>query len=128
MGKIDSLTDLESAFATWRQSKQHPTEAIPDALIERAQKAVTVHGKRAVLGVTRLEWSRLQNRNVGKAKKQASAAKPTFSRLELAAPASSEGRPLAEIETPDGIKLRVFAETPEILHLLSTVMSVGSPR
>lgn len=130
MSKIDSLDALESAFAAWRRSKRHPTEPVPAALMERARRAAGVHGDKDVARVTKIERSRLWKRRVGKTVRTPPRAKsrPAFSRLELSTPIPTDSRPLAEVETPEGVKLRVFAETPEVLSLLSSLLSVGGQR
>ena len=48
--KVDSLKDLESAFANWRRSKKHVREAVPEELLARARRAVKKHGLKAVVG------------------------------------------------------------------------------
>jgi hypothetical protein len=52
---------------------------------------------------------------------------PSFSRVELAAPAAST-RPFAEVETGAGLKLRLFVQTEETLRLLSSLCGVGGGR
>jgi hypothetical protein len=53
-----------------------------------------------------------------------------FSRLELHAPADGQpsARPLAEVESRAGVRLRVFEATPELLRLLSAVCGLGGVR
>lgn len=128
--KADSLEDLESVFSEWRRDKRHPTEPVPDALLERARRAAAVHGDRAVARTTKLEPSRLWRRRIGQAANSTRrpSSSPACSRLDLSAPTSTDSRPLAEIETPEGIKLRVFAETPEVLKLLASALGArGRP-
>ena len=56
------------------------------------------------------------------------AGLPTYSRLELAAPAAATARPFAEVEMPTGLKVRLFTETGETLGLLSSLLGAGGPR
>ena len=144
--KIDSLEDLASAFAQWRRRKKHVREPAPEELLARARRAAKKHGFTAVFGVTRVERARLFRNEPaaragrgGTSKKKARRAKaaprgaprgvPTFSRLELsAAPAEAGVRPLVEVETGTGVRLRVFEETPEMLRLLSAACGLGGVR
>jgi hypothetical protein len=49
---------------------------------------------------------------------------PAFSRLELTPPASG-AVPIAELETPTGLKLRVFADSAAMVGLLSSLCGMG---
>jgi len=138
--KVDSLEDLESAFAEWRQGKKHAREPTPEEFLARARRAVKEHGLTAVVRVTRVERARLfrdvpaggEGRGgTGKKPRRTKAAPgdvPAFSRLELSAPSAPIVRPLAEVETGTGVKLRVFEETPEMLRLLSAACGFGGRR
>ncbi len=104
--KVDSLKELESAFADWRRDKTHARERVPEELLVRARRSAKTHELKGVVRVTRIERSRLF-RNVqsagagrpetrtrpGKAK-SASTDMPAFSRLELSAPSAPGVRPL----------------------------------
>lgn len=135
--KIDSLDGLERAFAEWRSRKKHAREAVPAELIARAQRATKKHGVKAVVRVTRLERSRLFRSSAGKRATPAASrreakvgaeAVPAFSRLELEAPRVTGPRPLAEVETAVGVKLRVFELTPEMLGLLAEMCGFEGSR
>jgi hypothetical protein len=52
------------------------------------------------------------------------AARPAFTRLELTPPVVG-AQPIAELETPAGIKLRVFADSRAMLGLISSLCGVG---
>jgi hypothetical protein len=52
---------------------------------------------------------------------------PTYSRLELAAPAAA-ARPFAEVELPTGLKVRLFTETGDALGLLSSLLGARGAR
>jgi len=129
--KVDSLKDLESAFATWRRTKKHAREQTPEELLARARRATKSHGVKAVVRVTRVERSRLFRRVPGGRSGDASKkpgkqnAASGFSRLDLSAPLEPRVRPLAEVETRTGVRLRVFEETPEMLRLLSAACGFG---
>jgi hypothetical protein len=134
--RVDSLDELKSAFAAWRQSKGHAREPIPEQLLARARRATKKHGLTAVVGVAGVERARLFRTKPGGTKAQASASTtptgvpesvPPFSRLELSAPSTSRPRPIAEVET-SGVTLRVFEQTPEMMGLLSAVCGFGGAR
>jgi hypothetical protein len=138
--KIDSLKDLESAFAEWRQGKKHAREPTPDELLARARRAVEKHGLKAVVAATRVERARLFRNVAGggagpektsrkpRRAKASSMGVPTFSRLELGGGSGPNARPLAEVETGTGVRLRVFEQTPEMLKLLSVACGFGGVR
>jgi hypothetical protein len=132
--KVDSLDGLRSAFEEWRRSKKHAREAMPEQLLARARRAMERHGMRAVVGVTRVEASRLLRRRAGR-KAQDEKARggerrpvPTFWRLEVSAPTTPRLRPIAEVETGSGVTLRLFEQTPELMGLLSAVCGLGGAR
>lgn len=139
--RIDSLDELGSAFAEWRRRKRHAREPMPAELLARARRATEQHGIAAVVGVTRVERARLFRTRKTSGKSQGatsrktagvpqSAPLPAFSRLELSAPAplAPSPRPIAEVETGSGVTLRVFAQTPEMMGLLSAVCGCGGVR
>jgi hypothetical protein len=53
---------------------------------------------------------------------------PTFTRVELAAPAEVAARPFAEVETATGLKVRLFIPTDEALKLISSLCGLGGAR
>ena len=136
--KVDSLDDLKSAFAKWRRRKKHAREATPEALLARAQRAAKKHGVAAVVRVTGVDRSRLFRRMpaVRRAKQKATTKRevgtgrsvPSFSRLELGALSAASPRPLAEVETATGVRLRLFEGTPEMMGLLTAVCGFGGMR
>jgi hypothetical protein len=133
---VDSLNDLKSAFAQWRSSKKHVREPVPEELLALARHATKMHGVAAVVGATRVERARLLRVEPARTKQQAPimrrqaqcATVPAYSRLELSAPAASSPRPIAQIETGSGVKVRVFEQTPEMVRLLSALCGVGALR
>lgn len=142
---VDSLAKLQSAFHRWRSKKGHVRERVPAELMDRARRSAVVHGVRAVALAAKLDQTRLGQRvaadvkserkaarrsarsgtgsMAGKARRKAARA-PSFSRLEIPVSLGAP-RPLAEAETPGGLKLRVFALTPETLGLLSALNGAG---
>lgn len=138
MMKIDSLKELKSAFANWRRGKKHVREPIPEDLLARARRAAEEHGVPAIVRVTRVERSRLfrsaptgragRRREKPRRTKSAPMSAPGFTRLSLSAPSDPMVRPLAEVETRTGVRLRVFEATPEMLSLLSAACGFGGVR
>ena len=124
---VDSLDDLHAAFRGWRSKKKYPREAAPEELVERARRAAAAHGMDAVVRVTKFGSSRLLGDEVGKGPKKTVARLPTFSRVEVALP-TMVNRPLAEAETPTGMKLRLFQVTPETISLLAAVCGIGGAK
>jgi hypothetical protein len=135
---VDSLNELKSAFAQWRSSKKHVREPVPEELLALARHATKMHGVAAVVGATRVDRARLLRVEPARTKQQAPMMRlqsqcatrsvPAYSRLELSAPAASSPRPIAEIETGSGVKVRVFEQTPEMVRLLSALCGVGALR
>jgi hypothetical protein len=128
----ESLRELKVAFAAWRRGKRHVREAVPDELLARAGRAVEVHGVKEVVRAIGVERSRLFRRRrdeVPAAKRPTPAAPvlpalPAYTRLELTPPVVG-AQPIAELETPSGLKLRVFAESHAMVGLLSSLCGVG---
>lgn len=123
MRKVETLDTLQAAFADWRKHKKHAREAVPQELLERARRLARVHGDKAVVRVARIERSRLWGRG---SRGKGGDPTPSYSRFDLGAPPAADGhRPLIEVETPAGVKVRVFAGTPEVLDLVSSVCGIG---
>lgn len=125
---VKSLTDLTAAFNRWRRNKRYIREQVPKELWEQAISATRVYGTGAVAQATKIQGSRLVDRNRKAQKKKIRDRKaktkrvdvPAFSRISIAAP-SATTCPIAEIETAEGVKLRVFVQTDETLNLLSSL-------
>jgi hypothetical protein len=127
--KVESLDELKAAVDAWRSSKRHAREAVPRELLERARRAIKVHGLGRVVRTTKIDRARLlvgRAGPVGRRRVRASTV-PAFSRVEIAAP-STTSRPLAEVEMPTGVKVRIFSETAETLGLLSSLCGIGDGR
>jgi hypothetical protein len=127
-----SLAGLKEAFEKWRSRKQHLREAVPAGLIERARKAAVWHGPAAVGRATKLGRDRLKVRGGGRRARGRAAVRvpvPAFSRVELAVPVpEATVRPFAEVETTTGAKLRLFAQTDQVLAFLSALCGMGGGR
>lgn len=122
------LDDLKTAVDAWRSAKRHPTERIPEDLWQRALRAIPVHGVSAVVAATKFDASRLSSRHRNGDRSSPSngeAVVPAFSRLELPPP---QNCPIAEVETPTGLKLRVFVASRETVGLLSSLCGVRAPQ
>ena len=138
---VDSLAKLKGAFHRWRSKKRHVRERVPAELMDRARRSAVVHGVRAAALAAKLDQTRLGAQVAADVKSEGKAARrsarsgtrskagkargnaaraPAFSRLEIPVSLGAP-RPLAEAETLDGLKLRVFALTPETLGLLSAL-------
>lgn len=149
--KTESLDELGAAVADWRRKKRHVREATPPGLLERARRASSAHGWGAVSRATKIDRRHLVGvggtggtvgppitkrprrkepksvRVSSGSKHKAKAARvPSFSRVELEAPRVS--RPLAEIETPLGLRFRIFEQTPELISLVTSLCSSGGVR
>lgn len=120
-----SLDGLKAAFDDWRSKKRHPREAIPGALLARARRAARHHGPAAVARVTKVDRARLRTARASRRPGPSVVARPpAYSRMELTAP-SMAVQPFAEVETATGVKLRFFAQTDELLGLLSSLCGSG---
>ncbi len=75
--QVDSLDELESAFAQWRRSKTYAREPMPEELRARARRAAEKHGVKAVVSVTRVERARLFRTRPSRTKaREATSTKP----------------------------------------------------
>jgi hypothetical protein len=127
--KKDSLAELKAAFIQWRKNKRYIREVIPNELLERARRAIPLHGLNNVLKATSLDYYRLiegmgdepNNRAPNPA---VDVKMPPYTKVELVVP-SAKDCPIAEVETPSGLKLRIFKPTQEILGLLSSMCKIG---
>jgi len=124
--RVESLLELKSAFEDWRSKKRHAREAVPDDLLERARRVIGVHGLGPVARAAKVERSRLIAGRSGRGGRRRANA-PSFSRLEIAGPSPGHP-PMAEVETPSGMKLRIFTQTEETLNLLSSLCGLGGER
>jgi hypothetical protein len=128
--KVESLGDLTKAFEVWRRKKRHVREQVPDELLERARRAIGVHGLGPVTQATKIDRRCLERDCAGrdKSREVRTAAVPSFSRVELVPPVAATGQPFAELETPGGLKLRIFTQTEAVLGMLASVCGMGGGR
>jgi len=127
--KVDSLEQLGAAFGQWRRQKRHRREPTPEELVRRAGAAAGEHGRGRVVQVTKIDDRRLR-KGPGRGAQRGEVARslPPYSRLQLTAPAAEAPRPFAEVEMPNGIRLRLYSGAPETLVLLSAVCGAGGGR
>jgi len=135
--QIDTLDELEYAFAEWRRGKKHVREPMPEELLARARRATRGHGVTAVVRVTGVKRYRLLRTARSQAKAPGAASTkprsaprsvPAFSRLDVSAPWATRPRAIAEVETGSGVTLRVFEQTAEMVGLLTAVCGLGGGR
>ena len=122
----DTLDKLKADFNKWRKNKRYVREPVPDVLLERARRAVKKHGIPRVAKATKLDRSRLTGGRAIESMNDRiqSTPVPSYSQLDLATP-QMKNLPVAEVETPKGLKLRIFTPTQEMLDLLSSMCSPG---
>jgi len=141
----ESLNQIGAAFRKWRKKKKFVREAVPKSLIDRAVRAAAAHGVVAVARAAKIPSDRLKiqldnrscdpkgnNRVAGRStcrpkdnrSKPGKVASPGFSRISLAPP-SADRSPIAEIETPTGVRVKFFTLTAESVGLLSTMLGYG---
>ena len=120
--RIDSLEELGAVLREWRSKKRHPRESMPEELVKRARRTASVDVGRVAREV------KIDSSHLREVPELATASLPSYSRLELVAPAAATARPVAEVEMPNGIKLRLYSQTPEMLGLLSSVCVAGGRR
>lgn len=134
------LKKLVADFRRWRKRKQHVREQIPEDLMKMARRAIPTHGASIVAQAIGVEHARLtkgprqraeragkgRGASVQRAKppKHLAPPLPSYSRLELPI-SSASPRPVAEVETPVGLKLKIFEVTPETVSLLSALTAAG---
>ena len=127
--KVDTMEELSAAFEGWRSKKRHVREAVPSELRERVHRAIDVYGLGVVARATRLEPSRLKaehgRRTPSRTRKRSGAMVPSYSRLELAPPTVVAERPFAEVETPAGVKVRLFGATTETMGLVTSLLAAA---
>lgn len=127
--KSDSLEQLSVAFGRWRAERRHAREQTPERLVMRARRAVQTYGLARVSRAVKVDRRRLEGAERVRERPSADpvAVTPAYSRVELVG-ATSASRPLAELELPSGIKLRLYALAPETMNLLSSVCGSGVGR
>ena len=121
-----SLKQLSLDVEFWRKNKKHIRQQLPKLLWDRALRAVDIYGINAVVRATKIDRRRLLPRTTApKRANNSHENTPTFSRVHLSAPVPNTS-PLAELEIPNGMKLRIFAHTQETLSLISSLCGIGA--
>ena len=127
--KVDTLEELIAAFEGWRSKKRHVTEAVPSELRDRVHRAIDVYGLGVVARATKLEPSRLKaehgRRTPSRTRKRSGTMVPSYSRMELAPPTAVAERAFAEVETPAGVKVRLFGATAETMGLVTSLLAMA---
>jgi hypothetical protein len=127
--KVETLDELKAAFADWRSKKRHLREPVPSELRRRAHRAIDVYGVGVVARVTKLDQTRLKSERGERERAEAESMAPSFSRMELAAPAAAAAQDLfAEVETPAGLKVRLFTPTAQAVGLVRSLLATGGTR
>ena len=122
----ETLVGLSAAFEKWRSKKRHAREAVPADLMQRAYAAIRRHGSGAVARATKIRAYRFKTGRRSRGKRTAPAASVPR-RVEIAPPAGTF-RPFAEVESPSGLKVRLFAQTEEALGLLTSLLGAAGAR
>lgn len=123
--KVDSLEELSAAFGKWRATKRHPREAMPEELVERARGTASVHGVRQVARMVRVDCRRLERTNGARREEGRVTAATGYSRVEMVG--CGGGGAFAELEMPNGVKVRLYSQTEQTTRLL-TVLCAGGGR
>ena len=126
------LKDLKTEFSNWRRQKRSRSESCPEDLVAKARAAAAEHGPARVARALRVENTRIiPTRTKGQTLPTAPVVSPTspsFSRIHVAFPRDPQApQVLMEAETAVGVKLRVFAMTPETISVLSSFCRGGVP-
>ncbi len=126
--KVESLEQLGTAFGQWRRQKKHRREPTPEALVMGARAAASIHGSGRVERVAKIDGRRLRKGPGRGARRNEAVASslPLYSRLQLTAPAAEAPHPFAELELPNGVRLRLYSRAPETMSLLSSVCGCES--
>ena len=122
--EVESLAGLKAVFEDWRSKKRYDREAVPAELRKMARDAARIHGAMAVWRVTKLDRRHLKVERRRRTRK-ASSGGPGYSRLDVEA-RTAVARPFAEVETATGLKVRLFAQTEEMVEMLSLLCSGGA--
>jgi hypothetical protein len=127
--KVETLDELKAAFDDWRSKKRHAREPVPSELRRRAHRASDVYGLGVVAKAMKLDQARLKSEHARRGERsEAGPMAPSYSRMELAPPRAAAERPFAEVETPAGVKVRLFASTAEAVGLVTSLLAMGGAR
>lgn len=115
-----SIDNLIAAFDNWRSNKQYRSERIPESLLKRARELTPALGVGAVaarLGIHTDNLCAARELKQKSGKLSSTVKTPSFSRLDIIKPVTTSF--VAEVEIPNGVKLRIFTITPETMTLVS---------
>ena len=114
----ESLEQLSAAFTKWRAQKKDRRDKTPRELLVLARRAVKAYGVQQVAAAATLDVRRLR-----KAPGSGSIAEavPQYTKVEF----TGAPRVFAEVEMANGVKVRLFGETPAAMTLLSAVCAAG---
>ena len=121
---FETLETLKAAFDDWRSKKRYPHEPMPAELLTRAREATGEFGFKPVVRATRIGGTRWKNecglniKDIPSAQRQAS---PSYSIVNLEVSPQKSVQPFAEVETPTGLKVRLFGQSNEALHLIASL-------
>ena len=119
------LADLKAEFRSWRRQKRCRGESCPEDLVAKARAAAAEHGPMRVARALRVENTRIiptmtKDQTLPTAP-VVSPTSPSFSRIQVTFPRDLQApQVLMEVETPVGMKIRLFAMTPETINALSS--------
>ena len=125
--RSDSLEQLSAEFGRWRMERRHVREKTPERLVRRARRAARMYGLAQVSRAVKLDRRRLEGAEPAREGHKVEPVQPSYSRVELVGAAGSS-RPIAELELPGGIRLRLYSHAPETMALLSSVCGSGVGR
>ena len=127
--KVETLDELKAAFDDWRSKKRQLREPVPSELRRRAHRAIDAYGLGVVARATKLDQTRLKTEHAPGERSEAGPMAPPYSRMELTPPvAAPVERPFAEVETPSGVKVRLFTPTAEAMGLVTSLLAMGGER
>lgn len=119
-----NLNGLKVAFEGWRKTKRYKREAIPKELVRRARELAAIHGVSEVLEATGQgcypHLRKIKTERHVKGFRE--AMRPIrISRMKIPV-FQGPTLPLAEVETPQGFRVKIFSLTPEMVDLMTSVV------
>ena len=104
-------------------------EKVPEELLRKAQRVAKTYGVNRVARAVKMDRRRLEGPQTAASEENGTgpAMTPSYSRMDLVG-AAAPTRPVAELEMPSGIKLRLYVETQAVMGLLSSVCGAGGGR
>ena len=128
-----AIETLRSDFVAWRKTRRGKTERVPPELLARAKVLSDKIGVTAVAkasGLPKRYFEVVGPRPPMKKISGFTETKPSldYTKVQLSPPPSHNRGPLVEIENQKGVKLRLFALTPETLQLAASFSDIGGLR